>query len=635
MFKKLKNKLHSTLSVNDSKENDNITDGITTNNYIDSQNNSYDTENSVYNTPTESDDKLDDMIKAIKEITDNYKSERNNISYNATNYVRLFDGEIIDLKNISDTKILGLLKEIEPYLKLYSELVKPVQLSENALNQEQLFEDAVNIILEYGRASISFLQRKLGIGYSRASEIMEQLEEKGIIDPPNGAKPREININKQQWLQMKMNSNNSEYHERKSLDDEVNIDVHRLAVKLHFYQDYISLFKILANDKSDKTIAKLIDDLKKYYANFVADFEPNIDYYIVRSLIKVNDTTFLIDKEEIRQSVICCLNEELNYAKKFFGNIDNKIDYSEFPNIIVENVDFKNFEYNIEYLMSRCIPYVSKFMLINIGILKNMSKFDGYPQLIVPVILDERKSHAALGWVNSEMHKRYSKFSENVVYSIEEYNEYIKTHNADLEQMPYLFIVIDDIYVYGLQNDNSFSDETCNCLLELAVKGRNAGIRLILGTSVKTSYFKKLKQLESVMSVVTMTGLETICQGKCINFASERDTIDGHEFEFVCADILRLRGYKNIKVTRGSGDQGVDVTAERDGIKYAIQSKYYSNPVGNNAVQEIYTGMQYYKAHIGIIMTNSTFTTSAKELAEKLGIVLWDGSFLAPYLNEL
>lgn len=70
---------------------------------------------------------------------------------------------------------------------------------------DPLFEKAVEVVLENGRASTSFLQRKLGVGYSRGSKIMDQLEDKGIIGPQDGAKPREIRINMQQWIQMKAN----------------------------------------------------------------------------------------------------------------------------------------------------------------------------------------------------------------------------------------------------------------------------------------------------------------------------------------------------------------------------------------------------------------------------------------------
>jgi len=88
---------------------------------------------------------------------------------------------------------------------------------------DPLFEKAVEVILENGRASTSFLERKLGVGYSRGSKIMDQVEEKGIIGPQDGAKPREIRINMQQWIQMKANGSvdfTAENTEQMSFDSE-------------------------------------------------------------------------------------------------------------------------------------------------------------------------------------------------------------------------------------------------------------------------------------------------------------------------------------------------------------------------------------------------------------------------------
>lgn len=76
---------------------------------------------------------------------------------------------------------------------------------------DPLFDKAVETVLENGRASTSFLQRKLGVGYSRGSKIMDQLEEKGVIGPQDGAKPREIRINMQQWIQMQANGPAGEF----------------------------------------------------------------------------------------------------------------------------------------------------------------------------------------------------------------------------------------------------------------------------------------------------------------------------------------------------------------------------------------------------------------------------------------
>ena len=59
--------------------------------------------------------------------------------------------------------------------------------------------------------------------------------------------------------------------------------------------------------------------------------------------------------------------------------------------------------------------------------------------------------------------------------------------------------------------------------------------------------------------------------------------MNGYEYEEYCANYLKKNGYTNITVTKGSGDHGVDIIACKNGKKYAIQCKYYSNPVSNAA----------------------------------------------------
>lgn len=84
----------------------------------------------------------------------------------------------------------------------------PFEDDGDAEQLDVLFEKAVDIVLETGTASTSFLQRKLSVGYARGAKIIDQLEEKGIIGPANGSKGREILINRQQWLEMQACSSN-------------------------------------------------------------------------------------------------------------------------------------------------------------------------------------------------------------------------------------------------------------------------------------------------------------------------------------------------------------------------------------------------------------------------------------------
>lgn len=105
---------------------------------------------------------------------------------------------------------------------------------------------------------------------------------------------------------------------------------------------------------------------------------------------------------------------------------------------------------------------------------------------------------------------------------------------------------------------------------------------------------------------------------------SSIDLMDGHDFEHWCAEVLRKNGFSDVEVTRGSGDQGVDVTAQKGGIRYAVQCKCYSSDLGNKPVQEVNTGKTIYHCQIGAVMTNRYFTSGAKQAAEATGVLLWD-----------
>ncbi|WP_035777302.1 restriction endonuclease [Butyrivibrio sp. AE3004] len=106
------------------------------------------------------------------------------------------------------------------------------------------------------------------------------------------------------------------------------------------------------------------------------------------------------------------------------------------------------------------------------------------------------------------------------------------------------------------------------------------------------------------------------------------DELDGHEFEYYCADLLKEWEFTDVEVTRGSGDFGADILAEKDGISYAIQCKCYDKPIGVKAVQEIYAGRDYYDRMVGVVMTNQYFTDPAQKLARKLKIMLWDRDYI-------
>ena len=115
----------------------------------------------------------------------------------------------------------------------------------------------------------------------------------------------------------------------------------------------------------------------------------------------------------------------------------------------------------------------------------------------------------------------------------------------------------------------------------------------------------------------------------------DADKLDGFSFESFIAKILRSNGFTDVSVTRGSGDQGGDVLAKRGGEKLIIQAKRFSidKKVTNGAVQEALGAIAWYNVNKGVVVTNSMFTNSAKELAKRNNIELWDRQKVSKFIE--
>jgi len=116
-----------------------------------------------------------------------------------------------------------------------------------------------------------------------------------------------------------------------------------------------------------------------------------------------------------------------------------------------------------------------------------------------------------------------------------------------------------------------------------------------------------------------------------------RDSVDymtGVEFENFMANVFDKKGY-DVLITPSSGDQGVDLVLTIDERKVAVQLKRYTGPVGNAAVQAVFAGMFHYKAKEAWVITTSTFTKSARQLAKSNRVRLIDGKELEDWLSDL
>ncbi len=101
----------------------------------------------------------------------------------------------------------------------------PEEHAAPADDRDPLFDEAVEVILETGQASVSMLQRRLKLGYSRAARLIDQLEEYGYVGPFEGSKPRQILVSKERWMEKKMRQNGTAEEEFSEEADEPPFDV--------------------------------------------------------------------------------------------------------------------------------------------------------------------------------------------------------------------------------------------------------------------------------------------------------------------------------------------------------------------------------------------------------------------------
>ena len=115
---------------------------------------------------------------------------------------------------ISDTEIEILVKTIKESVTSVDELEVPLfeetaTQSSSARFEDELLEDSVKLVLETGQASVSLLQRKFRVGYTRAARLVDMMQEMQIVSAANGSKPRDVIMTSDQVFSRYFNKNSS------------------------------------------------------------------------------------------------------------------------------------------------------------------------------------------------------------------------------------------------------------------------------------------------------------------------------------------------------------------------------------------------------------------------------------------
>lgn len=112
------------------------------------------------------------------------------------------------------------------------------------------------------------------------------------------------------------------------------------------------------------------------------------------------------------------------------------------------------------------------------------------------------------------------------------------------------------------------------------------------------------------------------------------DSMGSLEFERYVAMLLKSNGYHNVSLTE-KYDLGVDIIAEKDGVRWGVQVKHYSGLVKASAIRQVVTGLKMYGCDRAMVVTNSTYSATARRLAAGNDCVLIDERGLARFSAKL
>jgi DNA segregation ATPase FtsK/SpoIIIE-like protein len=284
---------------------------------------------------------------------------------------------------------------------------------------DELFKNAVEIVVQYDRVNASILQRRLSIGYARSARIIDQLETAGVVGPMDGSKPREVLIRSAEELFGKEGSLSQSKQE--------------------------NVFEVPANYKvpTDVTLSRAE---KSLWGKQLSEVVGAGDFKNVETQYPI-----LLGFDE---------NSEINVSS-----------LPEVNNLVVVGNPVSKKENWIDTVLVTLLlkhsPKDLRFVLIDEG--HYLDFYNGIPHLFDPVITDFEKSRSAYRWALHEMNRRMTIFNQSGVRSIDTYKQL-----SDHEPMSRILIVA---YLRYSDLETTFS------LARLAAGGARAGIHLCIITN--------------------------------------------------------------------------------------------------------------------------------------------------------
>jgi len=447
------------------------------------------------------------------------------------------------------------------------------------------------------------------------------------------------------WLYKMIKDNDRLYIQSNVCIDKIEIQ----EIILNMYNDIRVLYNENKLDFNDEIFYK--NEFNKYFDTYIKIIEKLLKLYKLRNN---NDTSFSYNEaiETIYGSMSFLTNFRLESLK------DNYNEYSFYKTINVQtfisdrpsNYHMNDFIYMVHtFVTCICISklffceyYInnideeSEFNKVTMNMLNNINDLTIIKEKLKP--LCKKKYQDVLVGLNDD-------FSLNMVIDVlfSKYKESKRDNNIIFEKK--------------VETCNEYNVEIMKVLDAKAKELKKIKVCDIICNSIQNNlvvddlvvYIEILKKMEEYEKYYD-------CQLDNYNieydkerylmcdFSREQEIIDsryslnnittGDQFEIYLVNLFKALKYKSKRVGK-TGDQGADLILKKDDYVYVVQAKYYTGKLSNTPIQEVVGAIKFYNANQGVVVTNSTFTAAAKELAKSNNVILIDGKGLKKLVDYM
>ena len=355
------------------------------------------------------------------------------------------------------------------------------------------------------------------------------------------------------------------------------------------YQNYIRILKEMGANINNYPLRKI-----------------NVGYFNKRN---PSDTFIEVDNVLIDTPINFIADSLLTYAtithiiflEKKINALTNDDEFYKIIDDMIKEVD------DMEIVYENTLPIYKEFYESKLGFVNE------YMFRVATMIINDKVR------ISNDIEKEVINYQDNNYSNIDNISSIDNIIKFWLESLAKDNVKVNNIDLYTIAKINDVIVQTNNellleCLTNLKdwIKYYDSKVEYLRKESDKNRYlsgdFSKEKQAKAFK--YSLINVET-----------------GEEFELYLQNLFRELNYK-VKHCGKSGDQGGDLIVKKGNITYVIQAKYYTHKLDNTPIQEVVGAIRFYNANRGVVITNSTFTKKAIELANTNRIILINGDDL-------